>query len=92
VYFAFKHGLLGVVAIDTAVVSALAALLVLERIPLRWRARLFCLVCYALGMGLLLRVGSVSQIYLFGFSVMSVLLLGLRVGLGAVAVSSVSLL
>jgi hypothetical protein len=39
----------------------------------------------------LIFVGSISQIYLIGFSVVAVLLLGVRVGLGAALLSSVSL-
>jgi signal transduction histidine kinase/ActR/RegA family two-component response regulator len=53
---------------------------------------MFCLVLYTLGFGLLLQVGSLSQIYLFGFSIMTVILLGLRIGLASVAVGALTLL
>ena len=90
VYFAFAKGLYGVVAIDTAVVAAIVAMAVLTRIPFRWRAAGLCFICYVLAVGLLISVGALSQIYLFLFSIMTVLLLGVRVGMGAVVLSSVT--
>ncbi len=92
VYALWKQGAFAIVAIDTMALATVFGLLVFDRIPFRWRAAVVCLLYYALGVGLLIAVGSVSQIYLLGFSIVTVLLLGVRVGLGAAALSSASLL
>ncbi|MDO9016059.1 MAG: PAS domain S-box protein [Deltaproteobacteria bacterium] len=92
VYFLLKQGSVGLVVIDTVALFGVIGLLRFDRVPYRWRAAIVCLIAYTLGVGLLVRVGSISQIYLFGFSVVTVLLLGARVGLGAALLSSASLL
>lgn len=92
VYALWKQGAFAIVAIDTMALATVFGLLVFDRIPFRWRAAVVCLLYYALGVGLLIAVGSVSQIYLLGFSIVTVLLLGVRVGLGAAVLSSASLL
>ena len=81
----------GIVLLDTVVIIAVGGLLFAKRVPYQWRAATFCAVAYALGAGLLVWVGSVSQMYLIGFSVLSTLLLGIRAGLGAVVLSAVTL-
>ena len=92
IYTALELRLTAVVVVDTIALSAVLALLLLTRIPFRARAIAVCLIYYMLGAGLLAAVGSISQIYLFGFSVVTVLLLGLRPGLYAALLSSLTLL
>ncbi len=92
VTFSIMHRLVGVVVIDTVALGAVLALAVGTRLSYRLRAVLFCTVCYVLAVGLLVTIGSISQIYLFGFSIMGVLLLGLRFGMFAVLASSLTLL
>jgi PAS domain S-box-containing protein len=92
VYFAVKLGLVGVAVVDTAGILTVFALLCLPRLAFRVRAAVACLVFYAIGVMLLMSVGAVSQIYLFGFSVLAVLLFDVRVGLAAAVLSSVTLL
>lgn len=92
VYVLFKQGATGIVAIDTVALLTMFGLLLLDRLPFRWRAAGACLIYYALGVGLLMTVGSISQIYLLGFSIIVVLLLGVRVGLCSAVLCSVSLL
>ena len=92
VYALWKQGAFAIVAVDTIALATVFGLLVFDRIPFRWRAGVVCFLYYALGVGLLIAVGSVSQIYLLGFSIVTVLLLGVRVGLAAAALSSASLL
>jgi two-component system, cell cycle sensor histidine kinase and response regulator CckA len=87
-----KQGSFGVVAIDTLALGMVFGLLRFDRVPFRFRASAVCLIYYALGVGLLISVGPVSQIYLLGFSVIAVLLFGVRLGLGAAVLSSASLL
>ena len=90
--FTLSRGMFGVVAIDTLVVASLVAIRLATGLSVRLRAILFCLIVYTLGFGLLLQVGSVSQIYLFGFSIITVALLGLRIGLASVALGTLTLL
>ena len=81
-----------VVAID---VVALAKLLLLWRMS-HWsyRRRAYCLLGlgYLVGVGLLVTVGPVSQIYLMAIPLMAALLLGLRASVYALALNAVSLL
>lgn len=91
VYLSLRQGLFGLAWVDTIALAAIFGLLVSGRMRFRVRAAAACLIYYALGVGLLISVGPISQIYLFGFSVVTVLLLGVRVGLGAAVLSSVSL-
>lgn len=89
---AWRAGLLGLVVLDTLVLAAITALYLGGRWPMRFRAAAFCLITYILAVGLLMAVGSISQIYLFGFSILSTLLLGLRAGVYASALSALTLL
>ncbi len=92
VYFALKLGMAGVAAMDTVAMAAVAALAYFERIPTRVRAAAACAVFYVLGAGLMSGVGSISQIYLFGFSLLTTLMVSNRWGLATVAVNCVTML
>ena len=92
VYLAVKRGLYGIVLLDAASISVVLALNVLQGVSFRLRAVAFGLICYSLGTGLLYLVGSVSQIYLMGSSVLLTLLLGSRAGLAAVTLTTLTLL
>ncbi len=91
VYLAIKSGLIGVVIVDTVVMALVTALLVLDRLPYLWRASFFCMLIYALGIVLLIAVGASRQGYLFGFSIIATLLLGVRAGLGSAVIASLTL-
>jgi PAS domain S-box-containing protein len=92
VYVAMQRGFIGVIVVETVAVGTLVGLLVLKGISGRVQATVICLVYYALGLCLLIYVGSTSQIFLFAFSIVAVLLLGARPGLWAALLSSASLL
>ncbi len=92
VIMALRGGLMGVVVIDTVAMALLAFLTFYVRLPFTWRATAFCLVVYMLGTGLLIWIGSISQIFLLAFSILSALLLGLRAGLGSTVLSSMTML
>ena len=92
VYLSVKRGLYGIVFIDVTAISVVFALNFLTGLSFRVRSVAFGLVCYSLGTGLLYLVGSVSQIYLMGSSVLITLLLGTGAGLGTVALTTVTLL
>jgi signal transduction histidine kinase/CheY-like chemotaxis protein len=92
VYFALKSGMTGIAVLDTAAIAAIGALAYGGRVPTKLRAVCCCFVMYALGAGLMVGVGSISQIYLFLFSLLTTLLLSLRWGLGAVVLNAVTML
>ncbi len=92
VLMAMRAGLTGVIVIDLFAIAVLAALIVLKQLPFTVRAAVFCLILYALGTGLLIWVGAISQIFLLGFSILTALLLGTRAGLVATVLSTVTLL
>ncbi len=81
-------GLYGLAFVDTLAIAVIFGLLYFSRIPYHLRSLIFLAVCYALGASLLMNVGSISQIYLFGFSMVATLLLGLRPGIAATVISS----
>jgi len=92
VIMAQRAGLTGIVVIDVLAIAVLATLIALKQLPFRVRATLFCLILYGLGTGLLVSVGSISQIFLLGFSIMTALLIGTPAGLAATALSTATLL
>jgi PAS domain S-box-containing protein len=92
VYGALEDGLRGLAVIDTVAILTVLGLLAAKRLPFRVRAITLSLVHYVIGVGLLFSVGSISQIYLFGFSFVTVILLGLRAGLASVFLNAVTVL
>lgn len=92
VYLAIVSGLVSITVIDTLALLTVIGLFYFDHLPFRARALSFCGTLYVLGLGLLLAVGSISQIYLLGFSVMTALLLGIRAGLLAALLSSATFL
>ncbi len=91
VYLSVKAGLFGVAVVDAIAVAGIVALLVFDQLPYRLRAWLTCGMMYMVGAALLVWVGPVSEIYLFCFSILTALLLGLRAGLVAAVFSSATL-
>ncbi len=92
VYGALRDGLRGVAVVDTVAIVTVLSMLAAKRLPFRVRATILSLVNYGIGVGLLIGVGSISQIYLFGFSFVAVILLGLRAGLASVLLNALTLL
>lgn len=92
IWLAFDFGQMEVVVGDTIAMLGIVLLAFVKRISYPIRAVAFCAVMYGLGVMLLVTVGPVSQIYLFGFSILATLLLGLRMGLFAVGLNVVTLL
>jgi signal transduction histidine kinase len=92
IFFALKFGMMKVVALDIAALSAILALTYFKRMPAKVRAACTSAVMYGVGAGLMVWVGSVSQIYLFGFSLLATLLLGFGWGLATVALNALTML
>jgi two-component system cell cycle sensor histidine kinase/response regulator CckA len=92
VVLAVSHGMLGVVVLDTVAMAAVLVLAAFAGLPPKVRAAGTGLVMYMLGAGLMVSVGSISQIYLFAFSLLTTLLLSGRWGLATVALNAVTML
>lgn len=92
VWLAWAQSMMGLVVLDTVCLAGVLVLASFDRLPHLPRALATSSLFYALGIGLMITVGSISQIFLFGFSLFATLLLGLRWGLGAVALNAVTLL
>jgi PAS domain S-box-containing protein len=82
----------GIVLLDSLALAGVIALMVARRCPFMLRASLFSLILFMLGAWLMIEVGPISQIYLLGFSILTTLLLGLRVGIATVALNAATLL
>lgn len=92
VVLVISAGLGGIAVIDTVAMATVVGLFYWKSLHIRWRATVFCFIVYGLGITLLIGVGPISQIYLFAFSILATLLLGLRMGLYAAVLSSMTML
>jgi PAS domain S-box-containing protein len=91
-YAALQTGLSGLAWIDTIALVTVIALQWTDRWPYHWPATTYCLVFYMIAVATLVTLGPISQIFLFGFSILAALLLNLRAGVGAALLSSATLL
>lgn len=67
-----------IVLVDLAAVVVIGVLAVVRSIPYRIRAASFIMVLYVVGVGLIVPVGIVAQLYLLSVPVMAVILIGMR--------------
>ena len=86
------EGLWSILALDSIALLWITALWRTKRMSYTARVANFLAIAYLVGIGLLLKVGSVSQIYLMAVPILAALLLGLRAALGALAATSIALL
>ena len=91
-YLSLRVGVLGIALIDTIAIVVVGVLHFWPTLSYLGRAIGFCLVFYMLAVGLLIWVGPISQIYLFGFTTVATLLLGYRLGFVTSVLSSLTLL
>ena len=75
---AASEGMWSIVVIDVVALSWLGAILLLREVAYNIRVVNFLAVGFVVGVGLLLKIGPVSQIYLMAIPVLAALLLGLR--------------
>jgi diguanylate cyclase (GGDEF)-like protein/PAS domain S-box-containing protein len=87
VLLAASEGLWSIVVIDVVALLWLAAIWRLRRLPYTLRVVNFLAIAFIVGIGLLLKVGPVSQIYLMAIPVLAALLLGLRPALWTLALA-----
>ncbi|HEY1099795.1 MAG TPA: hypothetical protein VGF99_12750, partial [Myxococcota bacterium] len=90
VWLALEAGAVGVAVVDVVGLAGLITLTAATRWPFSLRSIGTCVVFFAIGVGLLIGVGPISQIYLFAFSMFATLLLGLRAGLVTVVVNAIT--
>ncbi len=91
IYRDVQSGLFALVACDTIALITIMWLLHNDRLSYRSRATIYCVLYYGIAVSALVSVGPISQVFLFGFSIMSALLLGLREGLLAALLSAATL-
>jgi diguanylate cyclase (GGDEF)-like protein len=75
---AARQGLWAIVIMDGVALAWIGAILAWRRAPYNLRVANFLAVAFIVGVGLMLKVGPVSQIYLLAVPVLAALLLGLR--------------
>jgi diguanylate cyclase (GGDEF)-like protein/PAS domain S-box-containing protein len=86
-----SEGLWPVAVMDTLALSWVVALWRLPRLNYTFRVLNFLAILYLIGIGLMLTVGPVSQIFLMALPVLGVVLLGLRPALAALVLSGASI-
>ncbi len=91
-YAVLSAGLPGIAIADTFALAVLLALTLTTSLPFQWRAALYCLNIYVLAVALLIWVGPISQIYLFGVTTATTVLLGLRIGFASSVICTLTLL
>lgn len=91
-YMSIVTRLFDVAIMDTVVLVIVVCLNFRRNWPYRIRATTLCALMYFLSVCLLYSVGSISQIYLFGFSLITLLLLGMRAGLLTIPFNAVTML
>ena len=88
---AAREGIWTIVALDMASIAWIAAIWYRGGASYHWRVWQFLAVIYIVGIGLLLKIGPVSQIYLLAIPVLASLLLGLQPALWMLVLTSTSL-
>ncbi|MGK5025197.1 putative bifunctional diguanylate cyclase/phosphodiesterase [Janthinobacterium sp. RB2R34] len=88
---AAREGIWAIVAIDIGSIAWIIVLWQRSNVRYRWRVSQFLGVTYIVGIGLLLKIGPVSQIYMMVIPVLAALLLGLQPALYMLALTTTSL-
>ena len=89
---AMVDGLWQIVAMDAVALAWIFAIWWFDRLPYTLRVLNFLAMLFLVGVGLMLGVGAVSQIFLMAPPVLAVVLLGTRQALGALVVSALTIL
>jgi diguanylate cyclase (GGDEF)-like protein/PAS domain S-box-containing protein len=87
-----SQGMWPVAVMDTVALAWVLAIWRFTRLNYTFRVLNFLAILYLIGIGLMLTVGPVSQIYLIAPPVMGVILLGMRPALAALGLSAASIL
>ncbi|RFP09999.1 MULTISPECIES: bifunctional diguanylate cyclase/phosphodiesterase [unclassified Duganella] len=92
ILLAASEGMWSIVVIDIVALLWLAGIWRLRRLPYTLRVVNFLMVAFVVGIGLLLKVGPVSQIYLMAIPVLAALLLGLKPALWTLGVAGLAVM
>lgn len=90
-YLSIVSNLPGIAFIDTVVMAGAVVIYFRPHWPYTIRAGLLTILIYVLGVWLLIDVGPISQIYLFGFSVLAGLLLTVRAAIFTIFLNAATL-
>ena len=88
---AASEAIWSIVALDLLALGWIGVIWHLRAMPYRWRVWQFLIVAYLVGVGLLLKIGPVSQIYMMLMPVLAALLLGMRPALFTLALTSLTI-
>ncbi|WP_219136693.1 bifunctional diguanylate cyclase/phosphodiesterase [Janthinobacterium sp. UMAB-60] len=88
---AASEAIWSIVALDLLAIGWIGVIWHLRAMPYRWRVWQFLIVAYLVGVGLLLKIGPVSQIYMMLMPVLAALLLGMRPALSTLALTSLTI-
>ena len=89
--FALADGIVSLAVLDAFALAWIVAIWWFDRLPYTFRVMNFLGVLLMVGIGLMLTVGSISQIYLIGPPVMAVILLGTRQALAILLLTALSI-
>jgi len=88
---AASEAIWSIVALDLLAIGWIGVIWHSRAMPYRWRVWQFLIVAYLVGVGLLLKIGPVSQIYMMLMPVLAALLLGMRPALSTLALTSLTI-
>jgi diguanylate cyclase (GGDEF)-like protein/PAS domain S-box-containing protein len=88
---AASEAIWSIVALDLLAIGWIGAIWHSRAMPYRWRVWQFLIVAYLVGVGLLLKIGPVSQIYMMLMPVLAALLLGMRPALSTLVLTSLTI-
>ena len=88
---AAREAIWSIVALDLLAIGWIGAIWHWRAMPYHWRVWQFLIVAYLVGVGLLLKIGPVSQIYMMLMPVLAALLLGMRPALSTLALTSLTI-
>lgn len=88
---AAREAIWSIAILDVLAIGWIGIIWLLRTMPYRWRVWQFLIVAYLVGVGLLLKIGPVSQIYMMLMPVLAALLLGMRPALSTLALTSLTI-
>ncbi|WP_402720135.1 putative bifunctional diguanylate cyclase/phosphodiesterase [Janthinobacterium rivuli] len=88
---AAREAIWSIVILDVLAIGWIGLIWHWRAMPYRWRVWQFLIVAYLVGVGLLLKIGPVSQIYMMLMPVLAALLLGMRPALSTLALTSLTI-
>ncbi|MGK5041159.1 putative bifunctional diguanylate cyclase/phosphodiesterase [Janthinobacterium sp. GB1R12] len=88
---AASEAIWSIVSLDLLAIGWIGAIWHSRAMPYRWRVWQFLIVAYLVGVGLLLKIGPVSQIYMMLMPVLAALLLGMRPALSTLVLTTLTI-